>query len=61
MITKQSNNIIPVVHRIVDDMAGENLKIGPPFNAINSWPSSWKATVITDPFGRPETFAPSPP
>src|SRR3972149_9809250 len=30
-----------------NDMAGEKLNIGPPFNATNSCPSSWNVTVIT--------------
>jgi len=29
------------------------LKCGPPFKAVNSCPSSSKATVITEPSGRP--------
>src|SRR5258708_9700104 len=33
-----------------NDMAGENLKCGPPFNAMKSCPSSWKVTDITEPF-----------
>jgi hypothetical protein len=37
-------------------MAGENVNIGPPFNATNGCLSSSNATVITDPFGLPETF-----
>src|SRR5919197_204390 len=40
-----------------NDIAGENLKIGLPFNAINCCPSSSKVTVITVPFGLPETSA----
>jgi hypothetical protein len=42
-------------------MAGEKVKYGPPFNAMNSCPSSWNVTVITVPFGLQETFAPSSP
>src|SRR5690242_4528364 len=40
-----------------NDMAGENLKTGPPFNAINSCPSSSKVTVIAVPLGLPEASA----
>src|SRR5919202_2671564 len=40
-----------------NDIAGENLKIGPPFNARNCCPSISKVTVITVPFGLPETSA----
>src|ERR687887_624323 len=40
-----------------NDIAGENLKIGPPFKAMNSCPSSSNVTVITVPFGLPETSA----
>src|SRR5918911_267494 len=40
-----------------NDMAGENLKTGPPFNAINSCPSSSNVTLITVPLGLPETSA----
>src|SRR5919197_2207477 len=40
-----------------NDIADENLKIGLPFNAINCYPSSSKVTVITVPFGLPETSA----
>src|SRR6267142_2264219 len=40
------------------DIASVNLKCGPPFNAVNCCPSSSNATVMTDPFGRPEALAP---
>src|SRR5208282_1474319 len=43
------------------DMASENLKCGPPFNAMNSCPLSWNVTTITVPFGLPETSATSSP
>src|SRR2546422_10244534 len=33
------------------DMAGEKVNIGPPFNAVNSCPSSLNVTDITVPFG----------
>jgi len=32
-------------------MAGENVNIGPPFKAMNSWPSSCNVADITVPFG----------
>jgi hypothetical protein len=38
-------------------MAGENLKTGPPFNAMNRCPSSSNITVIIVSFGLPETSA----
>src|SRR5260370_1235978 len=41
------------------EIASVNLKIGPPFNAVHSCPSSSNATVITDPFGLPAAFDPS--
>src|ERR687886_302115 len=44
-----------------NDIAGENLKTGPPFNAMNLCPSSSKVTVITVPFGLPEASAPDSP
>src|SRR2546430_707283 len=44
-----------------NDMASENLKCGPPFSAMNSWPSSWNSTVITVPAGLPDACAPSSP
>src|SRR5919202_3589891 len=44
-----------------NDIAGENLKMGPPFNAMNLCPSSSKVTVITVPFGLPEASAPDSP
>src|SRR5437870_386191 len=37
-----------------NDMAGENLKTGPPFNAMNCCPSSSNVTVITVPSSLPE-------
>src|SRR6059058_1910153 len=40
-----------------NDMAGENLKTGPPFNAMNVCPSSSNVTIITVPLGLPETSA----
>src|SRR5579864_6261681 len=40
-----------------NEMAGEKVKCGPPFKAMNVWPLSWKVTVITVPFG---PGAPSP-
>src|ERR671932_113503 len=40
-----------------NDIAGENLKIGPPFNAMNRCPSSSNTIVITVPFGLPDTSA----
>src|SRR5919199_5929399 len=40
-----------------NDIAGENLKMGPPFKAMNLCPSSSKVTVITVPFGLPEASA----
>src|SRR5919199_267600 len=40
-----------------NDIAGENLKIGPPFNAMNRCPSSSNVTVIIVPFGLPDTSA----
>src|SRR5215469_1397950 len=40
-----------------NDIAGENLKTGPPFNAINSCPSSSNVTLITVPLGLPEASA----
>lgn len=33
---------------------------GPPFKAMNSRPLSRKVTVMTDPSGLPDAFAPSP-
>src|ERR1700674_1394446 len=33
------------------DIASVNLNWGPPFNAMNSCPSSWKVATITVPFG----------
>ena len=33
-----------------NDIAGGKVKYGPPFNAVDSCPSSWNVTVITDPF-----------
>src|SRR5262249_37075103 len=35
------------------EIASVNLKIGPPFSAVKSCPSSSKATVMTDPLGLP--------
>jgi hypothetical protein len=32
-------------------MAGEKVKWGPPFNAMNSCPLSWNVADITVPFG----------
>src|SRR3989338_3470409 len=40
-----------------NDIAGVNLKIGPPFKAANFWPASSNSTVITEPTGLPDTFA----
>src|SRR2546425_4272534 len=34
-----------------NEMASVNLKCGPPLSATNSCPSSWNATVMTDPAG----------
>src|SRR5881396_1718248 len=50
-----------VLQFTTNDMASVNLKCGPPLRATNSCPSSWNSTVITDPFGRPETGSPSSP
>jgi len=33
------------------EIASVNLKCGPPLRATNSWPSSWKLTVMADPLG----------
>ena len=33
------------------DMAGVKVKCGPPFKAMNRWPSSSNVTARTDPFG----------
>ena len=45
----------------MSEMAGEKVKTGPPFRPMNSWPSNWKRTVSTDPFGRPDAFAAAAP
>src|SRR6266487_111831 len=42
---------------IKNDMAGENLKTGPPFNAMNCCPSSSNVTVVTVPSSLPEAAA----
>jgi hypothetical protein len=42
-------------------MAGENLNTGPPFNVMNSCPSSSNITVMTVPLGLPAAFAPASP
>src|SRR5712692_4126956 len=34
-----------------NEMASVNLKCGPPFNDMNSCPSSWNVAVISVPFG----------
>ena len=39
------------------EIASLNLKTGPPLSAVNGWPSSSKATVITEPGGWPWTPA----
>src|SRR6185503_5031392 len=48
-----------VVQFTTNEMASVNLNSGPPLRARNFSPSSWNSTVMTDPFGRPATFAPS--
>src|SRR5581483_5696576 len=50
-----------VLQFTTNDMASVNLKCGPPLSATYSCPSSSNSMVITDPFGRPETFSPSSP
>src|SRR5580692_7702455 len=40
-----------VLQSTKNEIAGENVKIGPPFKARNSCPSSSKATDMTDPLG----------
>ena len=40
-----------VAQLTTSEMAGVNLKCGPPFSAVSSMPASRKATVMTDPFG----------
>ena len=35
-----------------NEIASLNVKSGPPFSAVNAWPSSSKLTVITIPSGR---------
>src|SRR6266516_7858478 len=37
-----------------NEMSGENLKTGPPFNAMNRCPSRSKLTIITVPLRLPE-------
>jgi hypothetical protein len=41
------------------EIASVNLKWGPPLSAVKLWPSSSKATVITEPAGRPATCSAS--
>ena len=33
------------------EIAGENVNVGPPFRAMNSWPSIWNFATITAPLG----------
>jgi hypothetical protein len=39
----------------MNDIAGKKVNFGPPFSAMNYSPSISNVTVITEPFGRPET------
>ena len=43
------------------ETASLNLKTGPPFSAVNDWPSSTNATVMTEPAGRPWISLPASP
>jgi hypothetical protein len=43
------------------EMASLNVNTGPPFSAVNGWPSSSNATVITVPAGLPWISRPASP
>src|SRR5437879_6298601 len=41
------------LHRTTNETASVNLKLGPPFSPMNSWPLISKITVMTEPLGIP--------
>src|SRR5687767_1286422 len=49
--SQNSSTSFCVLQSTENDMASVNLNCGPPFNAMNCWPSSSNATVITLPLG----------